>query len=610
MNLLQTICKTSPSARSNAAGHQDDLCTRVLDALLREDVRQCVSSASAVAANALPDFIATYRNLAPIWLKATHIGSGILWIPVRQAGFMQSWRSAGLPLLWQTSDRIEELDSIEDIVARFGDGLAPSETALYAAFAYECRVALAHRRVCERERLRWFDEVRERGQAKPQPWHVRLMHYDRLAAFLDHPLYPTARAKLGFDDDALRAYGPEHQQTFALRWLAVPRALYQPGIEQEYGWPAFWPSFDAVGLPPELAATHALVPVHPFVWDYHLDGFLIEASLHEQVHRAPKPYLAVVPTLSVRTLAVMQAPEWHIKLPLTIRTLGARNIRTIKASTINDGHLIQTVLGDIAASEPTISRRLILTDEERGGHVGHKPFLGYILRRYPADVLQHDTPVPVAALLAETPGGKTVVQETAAVFYGGDCEALFADYLDLTLTLHLRLWVRYGIALESNQQNTIVLFGDSALRLLLKDNDAARIHLPTLAARRPDLARIIGQLEDRRILVDETLPLAQMFTTITLQLNIAVIVERLAAILDQPAALLYVRVRSKIEKILAALAAEGDDVSLARSVLLDADHLYIKYLLIAATLAEKAVTGAADVNKFYGRSAPNFLRAP
>jgi len=99
-----------------------------------------------------------------------------------------------------------------------------------------------------------------------------------------------------------------------------------------------------------------------------------------------------------------------------------------------------------------------------------------------------------------------------------------------------------------------------------------------------------------------------MFTTITLQLNIAVLVERFATVLGQPSAALYATVRHRIETVLTELAAEGEETALARRVLLDDERLTIKYLLIAATLAEKTETGAADVNKFYGRSAPNFLR--
>ena len=256
-----------------------------------------------------------------------------------------------------------------------------------------------------------------------------------------------------------------------------------------------------------------------------------------------------------------------------------------------------------------IAGRLLLTSEACGGHVDNRMFLAYILRRYPVEALGESTPIPVAALLAPTPAGNTVAEEAAAQFYGGDLETFFNDYLDLTLRLHVLLWLRYGVALESNQQNSVVVLSREAprLRLLLKDNDAGRIHLDHLARRWPDLAAHVAGLRDRRIVVADSLPLAQMFTTITLQLNVAVLVERFASVLGQPPETLYATVRQRIETLLAELAADGEDVTLARRVLLEDERLYIKYLLIAATLTEKTETGATDVNKFYGRSAPNFL---
>ncbi|MFC5513413.1 IucA/IucC family protein [Massilia jejuensis] len=594
--------------------HVRYIVLRVLDALLREDVRACVSGAELVAAAALPAALGRRETAACTWIRVPHFGNGVLWIPVEKASFMQDWRSAGLPLLWQQDGQVRELYAVEDIIARFSAGLSESAASLFHAFAEECRLALSHRAISEAERRRWFAQLRSTDAAdavnEAQEWHASILHYDRLGAFLDHPLYPTARAKLGFDHQALAAYGPEFQRSFQLRWLAVPRSVYHCSAAEEQGWPAAWPGFADVGLPASMAQSHALVPVHPFLWDHQLAGMLRESGLHDRVARAPLPWLTVAPTLSVRTVALLDAPQWHLKLPLTIRTLGAKNIRTIKPSTIQDGHRIQATLGAIAAREPSIAGRLLLTDEGCGAHVDQRMFLGFILRRYPAEELGDSILVPVASLLAPTPSGGLVVQEVAADCYGGDVDAFFDDYLDLTLRLHLLLWIRYGIALESNQQNSVVVVSRRAprLRLLLKDNDAARIHLDYLRQRWPDLASPLARLQDRRIGVTEQLPLAQMFTTITLQLNIAVLVERLAPLLGQPPGALYARVRARIESVLADLAGAGEDTALARRVLIEDERLPIKYLLIAATLAEKTATGAADVNKFYGHSAPNFLR--
>ncbi len=591
------------------------ICHRVIDTLLRENVRECVNYSTLMPSAMLPAWLGRYAQLSHLWLKINHFGDGCLWVPVIKTTFMQDWRSAGLPLLWRQNGQVQALYTVEAIIACFAHGLPSAAALSFNAFGEECQMAAEQRVICEAERKRWFAEFRAlhgvttAGTQLPD-WHVRLLHYDRLGAFLDHPFYPTARAKLGFDAAALIAYGPEFQKNFLLFWLAVPHALFHPNADNEQGLPSLWPSFGAVGLPDAMKSTHVLIPIHPFVWGQQLDDLLDTAGLHATI-RAPRPYLAVAPTLSVRTVMLLDAPEWHLKLPLTIRTLGAKNIRTIKPSTIPDGHSIQTLLSHIVAGEPSVADRLLLTREACGAHVDNQMTLGYILRRYPAETLQGSTLIPVAALLAQTPAGDTVIEEIAAQFYAGKLENFLNDYLDLTLRFHLVLWLRYGIALESNQQNSIVVLSqeEPRLRLLLKDNDAARIHLDSLTRRWPHLAAHVAELRDQRIVVTDSLALAQMFTTITLQLNIAVLVERLVTILALSATTLYSRIRLRIDTMLEELAAEGEDIGLARRILLEDERLPIKYLLIAATLAEKKDTGATDVNKFYGHSAPNFLKA-
>lgn len=581
------------------------ICVRVIDTLLREDVRACASRSELHGADAVPAATAHGFDACQQWLRVAHLGAGTLWIPVTPTRYMQEWRLTRLPLLREDAGATSPLHDIDTILAAFAGDLPAADARLFTAYGDECRAAVEHRRVSMAERARWFAQPDSAdGHALPA-WDQRMLHYDRVAGFLDHPYYPTARAKLGFAANDLAHYAPEFQPGFALNWLAVPRERHHPSGDSL---PPIWPDFADVGLDPALGRSHALLPVHPFVWQHHLDGFLAEAGLDGQVIRAPGAYLRVSPTLSVRSLSLLDAPAWHVKLPLTIRTLGARNIRTIKPSTIGDGHRIQSLLGDIVRREPDLNDQVLLTDEANGAHVDQRPFLGYILRRYPEAQLGNTTVVSVAGLMAETAGGMCVAEELAGRYHGGDLDAWFDAYLALTLKLHLTLWLRYGIALESNQQNSMLVYGDEGLRLLLKDNDAARIDRGSLARRWPVLAARLDDLEDQRIGVAEALPLAQMFVTITLQLNIAALVEGLAQRRGTDSAAGYARVRRHVEAVLADLAAAGEDTGFARQVLLDDDRLHLKYLLTAASLVEKAQTGATDVNKFYGKRAPNYLR--
>lgn len=591
--------------------HAEYIAARVVDALLREDVRACVTRADVVGNDALPRGFADGTDAAQQWLQITHFGPYRLWIPVVRERFMQPWRFARRALVWCNAAGCRRLRDVADILACFRAGLDEPAARGFVEFERECATALAHRHAAEAARERWFDDWRiAHGQAcgaDLADWHARLLHYDRLAAFLDHPFYPTARAKLGFGIEDLARHAPEFRPSFELNWLAVPHARYH-GADGSL--PPGWPTFAQVGLPASLVETHVLVPVHPFPWQHELDRFLAENQLASEVVRAPRTALEVTPTLSVRTLALCAAPAWHVKLPLTIRTLGAKNIRTIKPSTIHDGHRVQSLLGAIAEREAELRDRILLTAEDTGAHVAHQNFLGFILRRYPEAALKEATVVPVAALAAPTPNGQTVAEEIIDRFFGGDMRTFLDAYLDLTLRWHLVLWLRYSVALESNQQNSVLVLSATGprLRLLLKDNDAARIERDALTRRWPVLGGQVAQLQDARIVVRDALPLAQMFTTITLQLNIAAPIEHLARVYGQDPRVLYGVVRQHIERLLDVLNRSGEDVALARRTLLDDEYLYVKYLLVAATLADKQVTGVTDVNKYYGRSAPNFLK--
>ena len=187
------------------------VCTRVVDALLREDVRGCVTRARLVRGEELPartDFSLTQR-----WLEIGHFGAGRMWIPVTPERFMQSWRLTRLPLLVEEGGQVQPLFHVADILASFSAGADSDTRARFADFERECAAAVEHRHAAEAARRDWF----EAGPGhEPVHWHERMLRYDRLASYLDHPLYPTARAKLGFEVAHLRRYAPEFPCAFEL----------------------------------------------------------------------------------------------------------------------------------------------------------------------------------------------------------------------------------------------------------------------------------------------------------------------------------------------------------------------------------------------------------
>ncbi|MFG2076802.1 IucA/IucC family protein [Nonomuraea maritima] len=449
-------------------------------------------------------------------------------------------RLAPGPLFQDFGVAPDERLELREVLRALAEVADPADAPGVAAFTEECQAALAALELHDAH----ADGVR---RSKPS--------YETLAAFADHPVYPTSRARVGLSEADLLAYAPEFGPSFALRWAAVPRHLLLPG--------------SATGLPADLApegmaAGHGevLFPVHPLT--------VAEVRRIDGVRLLDGQAVTVRPTLSMRTVEV--GPRLHLKLPLPISTLGARNRRSVKPGTLADGARAELLLRELA--DPDV----VLADEQTYAHGGHE-YLAWMVRRLPEGTI-----VPVAAL--NVPGVLPWLDE------------ILPAYLRLLLRWNVRLFVRYGVALEAHQQNLALLFQGDRLRLLVKDNDGLLASPARLAA----AGVAVPEFTDERMLTDDPHALADVFVTITLHLAAAAVT--FAALPPGRAAALL------RETLAEALDPYGDDpmARLLRARTLDAARLTGKSMITAGTLVAKERSGARDVNKFYGTSGPNYLR--
>ncbi|MBT2370444.1 IucA/IucC family protein [Pseudomonas fluorescens] len=569
---------------------------RIIDCCLREDIRGIVSKGNICQ---LTEDLSQHLQHQPdaSWLRIAHLGTDELWLPVVKAYPLQDWMGTGDTWIKVSPQNHAEVQHGYRLwLGHLSHGLDEESLALFAAYLKEADCATEHRALCNQAFHQHAPALSDAIDLTD--WSKRLLRIDQLASYLDHPFYPTARAKSGFDAAALKGYAPEFAPRFELNWLAIPNNALTLTSSQ----PPHWPDFAEVGLPPALQNSHSLLPVHPLTW-----GELEQFGLPEGTFKAPRTAMQVEPTLSVRTVICTHQPQYHIKLPLLVSTLGARNLRLIKPSTLYDGHWFQTTLQALAKRDPALTSRYLHVDEKHGGHAAESRHLAYIVRHYPTG-LENTTLVPVAALASPLADGRLFLEQLVERFYAGSLQHWLGDYLDLLLQVHLRLWLHYGIALEANQQNAVLMFEQGQpLRLLMKDNDAARLWPQRFSATCPDLADLPAALRDERIRVDSSQPLAEMFCTITLQLNIVAVLEAIATAGLASRSTLYGTLRQRLMSCLQQLEAEGIDCHDARRWLLDSPKLPVKYLLSAGSLFSKAHSGASDINKFYGYSAVNFL---
>jgi len=544
-----------------------DLAADVLDALLRENF-------AGLSGRVDPDGPALRLPGQPA-------------LPLEPDGFL-----ADLKLRRPTRLTLADVDTALRALAD------PADAAGVGDFAEECRQALGARHLRQREASRLARRPPARRGQDGQ------LGYDALAATQPHPAYPTAAARLGFTDADALAYAPEWRPEFALRWVAIPRAA----LTRAGHLPSWWPRPSDVGLPAALDPEHDLLPVHPLTAGRALAEALASSGLPAAQLIAPGTHLKVTPTLSTRTVAVKSQPGVHLKLPLPTSTLGRLNRRSIVPGTLPDGALVRAVLAEAAWASPPL-HDLLLADESRYAHAGHS-FLGYLMRQLP-DGLDRCHLVPVAALLAPAPAGRPLVIEELARQHGdGTVTGLFRAYLDVLFGVHVDLFVRFGIALESHQQNAALVLAqpDDPLRLLIKDFDGALIHYERLAAG-PIPVPDPDDFADQRLLTSSDDALADVFITITVHLCAGALAFGLADRDQAPRPVLLGLVRQSLTRALDRYPGHPA-AALLRARVLAADRLPGQTMLTAGTLMTKARSGASEINKCYGTTGPNYLATP
>lgn len=552
-------CTATPDRTERA------LVRRVLDALLRED-----HLGLRTRGRPGPDG----------WWEATLADGRRLALPLRPDGFLADDGVAAPVLLHVTADGPRELYRLDGVLA----ALAPAGDDAWAAgwrdFVAECTETLAAERIAAGV------------PPGPAPRHgfAGLLGFEALAALRDHPVYPLGRGRHGLTAAEQRSYAPEFAPAFPLEWVCLPREQVDlsPRMAAE-GLPDWWPG------PRE--ADRLLVPVHP----------LTRARTGAPRAAAGPP---VVPTLSMRTVALRERPGVHVKLPLPVASLGRRNKRSLVAGTLADGAAVQRLLAAVLRREPALARTVVLADEERWLD-GPDELVGVLVRHLPTE-LDAERLVPLAALPAPHPGGGRVLDTLA----GQDPRAWFDTYLRVLLDWHVALWLRYGIALEAHQQNVTLALGPGRLRLVYKDNDGARIDCARLAAALGSDAPFPvrpGAFADRRMAVADPDELADVFVTITLHLCVGALVQAAAGGDGRLRADLLRCARERLLEAAHRWCDPQDDGSRAAAArlraVLDADRWPIKAMVTAGSIAPRHSLACADINKYYLRTGPNYLRA-
>lgn len=405
-----------------------------------------------------------------------------------------------------------------------------------------------------------------------------LLSWEALSCLKDRPFHPLARAK-DWDESDGTAYLPETGASFALHWVALPRDRVR-GCDFS-GQPLADILLDRTQRD-ALAATarargadgdaYLWLPVHPWQWERLNRTAPSELAACIDLDTGPG---AVMPTASLRSLAIMGRPDTHLKLALSVNALGA--VRTLPPRYLHNGILASACLETLRQRDEWLVAHLLLCDEndwwalrQRDALQAEPGELACMIRRYPA--LPDAILIPMAALPVVTADGALPAFDYLAGPSGQEDEVwkLFADIARALLELGLRCFAR-GVMPELHGQNVVLAFqGQRIAALVLRDHDTLRICRPLMQAQgvaAPDY------VFDRS--VPNTLELATprellaYLQTLAIEVNLYAILAALAERYGREEAHGWQIIRTALEACLARVPLPDEIAGQTRSLLLD-----------------------------------------
>ena len=419
-----------------------------------------------------------------------------------------------------------------------------------------------------------------------------LLSWEALSCLKDRPFHPLARAKDWNGSDG-SPYATETMAPLPLRWVAVPRdrALGTALTGQ----PLAGLLLDRAqrDVLANIARTlHAdsagwlWLPVHPWQWAWLNRSAPSRITGCIDLGMGPG---AGTPTASLRSLAIEKQPGTHLKLSLSVHTLGA--VRALPPRYLHNAILASACLESLRQRDGWLAANLLLCDESQwwalsqGDALVSEPGeLSCMIRRYPA--LPGATLIPMAALPVVAADGEL----PAFNYLTGlaDQEAawgLFSDIARALLELGLRCFAQ-GVMPELHAQNVLLAFERPCSRdrriaaLILRDHDTLRICRPLMEARGVAVPEyIVDRNTPNTLELSTPAELLAYLQTLAIEVNLYAILAALASYYERDEAHGWRIVRNMLETCLACIPLPGEIGSQTKDLLLKEDQWPFKQLL-------------------------------
>lgn len=323
---------------------------------------------------------------------------------------------------------------------------------------------------------RWQAELKRQAKDYPSFWAWLGAEHSQQDATqlleqwgcLGHPYHPYFHAKIGFSRREVLQYSPEFNAQISLHWCALRKQQTQLTTNQ-----INYSEFLVNQFPKEYklwqeklrfkqveAAEYYPVPMHPWQWRNQIQNTFSSLIDNKALILMPHHQL-VKPSMSFRTMMPLKEKSCHIEFASTAHT----DPTSLSTST-NDNFSFSVWLNQLLEQHQHYQQSLFLAEDLAGlciqaEHTSaaqeKQPIL--TLRKNPGSFLRpRQKMVPLAAFFAQSPLNNLPLLIEIINSSGLNPIDYFRLYCRQVLTGQLHLLLHYGVALESHQQNTLVIF--------------------------------------------------------------------------------------------------------------------------------------------------------
>ena len=287
--------------------------------------------------------------------------------------------------------------------------------------------------------------------------------------FKGHPIHICTKTKIGFTQKDIKAYCPEFCSTVSIKIIGVKKECLEGK-----GDPNIWATYLTKIIPNfNTDNNYYYFPVHPWQLENIIKKEMI-IELSEKIIVLTDYQINSKPSLSFRTVSLPSVSNqdfgYHIKLPTGIQATSV--FRSLRKRDLYNGIIYSKLIRKLSKELFSIKNgkgRII--NESYGCHYISKNrtarktddfFLSFMLRDNPLTECEKGETFVVASSLTHCTNHfkKPLITYFIEKSKKG-IRDYFASYIEVTLSMPLELFLKYGIAMAPHGQNIILALNEN-----------------------------------------------------------------------------------------------------------------------------------------------------